>query len=89
MDDTQSANVPPLPKRLLQVFFSPGELYAALKDNPVWFGAMAVCAILVGFAMALIPTELWVDMARANMIESGQQVPAPTRKSRSRRRVRP
>jgi hypothetical protein len=76
MDDTQSVKVPPLPNRLLQVFFSPGELFAALKENPVWFGAMAVCAVLLGVAMALIPTELWVEMSRANLIEAGQQVPS-------------
>lgn len=76
MDDNTGVKLPPLPKRLLQVFFSPGELFSALKETPAWFGAMAVCAVLVGTAMALIPTELWVEMATVNLIESGQQVPA-------------
>jgi hypothetical protein len=66
----------PLPVRFVQVFFSPGELFSALREKPVWFGAMAVVAVLVGVGMALIPTEMWVEFSRNQMLEMGQEVPA-------------
>lgn len=65
----------PLPVRLAQVFFSPGELFSALREKPVWFGAMAVAAVLVAVGMALIPAELWVDFSRNQMIARGQDIP--------------
>lgn len=76
MDDTPEVKLPALPKRLIQVFVSPGELFTALRHQPVWFGAMAVCAVLVAVAMFFIPADLWVEVARNDMIERGQQVPA-------------
>ncbi len=66
----------PLPVRFVQVFFSPGELFSALREKPVWFGAMAVVAVLVGVGVALIPTEMWVEFSRNQMLERGQEVPA-------------
>jgi len=73
--ESASAELRPLPMRLVQVFFSPGELFSALREKPVWFGAMAVTAVLIGVGMALLPTELWVEFSRNQMISSGQDVP--------------
>jgi len=75
MEPEGSVQLPPLPKRLAQVFFSPGELFTALREKPVWFSAMLVVGILVGLALALIPPELWVEFSRNRMIEQGQPVP--------------
>lgn len=65
----------PLPMRLVQVFFSPGELFSALREKPVWFGAMAVTAVLIGVGMSLIPAELWIEFTRNQMIERGGEIP--------------
>jgi hypothetical protein len=73
--ESSPAVLRPLPMRLVQVFFSPGELFSALKEKPVWFGAMAVTAVLVGVGMSLLPTELWVEFSRNQMISSGRDVP--------------
>lgn len=76
MDDAPEVKLPSLPKRIVQTFVSPGELFGALKKKPAWFGAMALCAVLVALAMYLIPNELWVELARNDLIERGQQVPS-------------
>lgn len=74
--ETAAAVLRPLPVRLAQVFFSPGELFTALRVKPVWFGAMAVTAVLVGVGMSLIPAEMWVEFSRNQMMSRGQEVPA-------------
>jgi len=76
MEDSAPSSFPSLPKRLLQVFFSPGELFTALREKPVWFGALAVCGALAVLSVALLPTELWVELTRNQLIEQGQEVPA-------------
>lgn len=73
--DSAPAVLRPLPMRLVQVFFSPGELFSALREKPVWFGAMAVVAVLVGVSMSLIPTEMWIEFSRNQMLERGQEIP--------------
>ncbi len=76
MDNSVPLAFPSLPKRLVQVFFSPGELFTALREKPAWFGALAVCAILSVTAVVLIPVELWVEVARNQLIQQGGEVPA-------------
>ncbi len=76
MEDTAAAPFPSLPKRLVQVFFSPGELFTALRDRPVWFGALAVAATFIMLSTLLIPTDVWVEFSRNQMIQQGQEVPA-------------
>lgn len=76
MEETTSATLPSLPKRLVQVFVSPGELFTALREKPAWFGALAVVGALAILSVALLPTELWVEFSRNQLIERGQEVPA-------------
>ena len=76
MEEFDKPSVPSLPQRILQVFFSPGELFAALKGNPVWFGVLLVGAIIAAASVAFIPTDVWVEMARTQMLEAGQDMPA-------------
>ena len=75
MEESAPSSFPFLPKRLIQVFFSPGELFTALREKPVWFGALAVAGALAVFSIVLIPTELWTDLARNQLIEQGQEIP--------------
>jgi hypothetical protein len=75
VEGTTSGAFPSLPKRLAQVFLSPGELFTALRQKPVWFGALAVAAVLLILSVAVLPTELWVEFSRSQMIERGQEVP--------------
>ncbi len=76
MEETTTSTLPSLPQRVMQVFFSPGELFTALRDKPVWFGALAAGAALIFLSTVFIPTDMWVEFSRAQMIEQGQQVPA-------------
>jgi hypothetical protein len=76
VENSAPSSFPSLPNRLLQVFVSPGELFTALREKPVWFGALAVCGFLAVLSIVLIPTELWVELSRNQLIERGQEVPA-------------
>jgi len=76
VEDSVPVALPPLPKRLVQVFFSPGELFSTLRENPAWGGAMVVVCVLVGISLVLIPADLWVEFSLNQMIERGQEVPA-------------
>lgn len=79
MESNAAPPLPSLPVRLFKVFFSPGELFEALRFKPVWFGALAVGALLVAVSMAIIPMELWEGMLREQAMEqsmrTGQPVP--------------
>ena len=76
MEDATSVNLPPLPKRLFQVFVSPGELFEVLREEPVWFWTLVVVGLLVGLSLVLIPVDLWIEFSRSQMIEQGRPVPA-------------
>ena len=76
MEEPTAATLPSLPQRVVQVFFSPGELFTALREKPVWFGALAVSAALIFLSTVFIPTDVWIEFSRAQMIARGQDVPA-------------
>jgi hypothetical protein len=76
VEESTAAPLPSLPQRLIQVFFSPGEVFTALREKPVWFGALAVSAIFIFLSTVFIPTDVWIEFSRAQLIESGQEVPA-------------
>ena len=78
MEEFDKPSVPSLPQRILQVFFSPGELFAALKGNPVWFGVLLVGGIIAAASVAFIPTDVWVEMTRTQMLEAGREMPPGT-----------
>ncbi|HEX9886941.1 MAG TPA: Yip1 family protein [Longimicrobiales bacterium] len=67
--------LPPLPLRFVQVFVSPGVLFEKLKENPRWFGALALGTVLAIAAMAAIPADVWTEWFRLRMMESGQEMP--------------
>ncbi len=75
MEESTPSSLPSLPKRLIQVFFSPSEVFTALREKPVWFGALAVAGVLAVISVILIPTELWTQLARDQLIQQGQAVP--------------
>jgi hypothetical protein len=72
--ETESAPpIPSLPARLLKVFVSPGELFTELRENPAWFGILAVGAVLAALSMFLIPADLWTQMTREQSAQAGSQ----------------
>ena len=75
VEEPTPSSLPSLPKRIVQVFVSPGELFTALRDNPVWFGVLAVAVVMGGVAMSLIPADLWAEISRNQLIEQGREVP--------------
>jgi hypothetical protein len=73
--EVQESALPPLPARLVAVFFSPGRLMAQLAREPRWLGALLVSAGLIALAMVLTPAELFVEAQRAAAMERGMDVP--------------
>ena len=57
-DGGGNSGLPPLPKRAVQVFVAPGELFDRLREEPVWLDVMLlVVALSVAYTL-LIPEEL-------------------------------
>jgi hypothetical protein len=77
-DSSQTADAQPqtrlsaLPMRVVEVFFSPGKLMAALAEHPVWAGALIVGIVLSLAQMLAIPAEVWQAMFREQMLARGQ-----------------
>lgn len=67
--------LPPLWRRFIAVFFSPGEMFERLAKNPKWFGAALLGGVLVGVGAALVPLDLYADAMRAQFLERGQEIP--------------
>jgi hypothetical protein len=65
-----------LAARLTRVFFSPGDVFERLREEPSWFGALAVGALLVVLSLALIPAEIWVQAMRERAAEQGAELPS-------------
>ena len=68
--------LPPFPKRVVQTFFSPGDLTEALAKHPAWGAALILGAILVVGQTVLIPAEVWDVMFRETMLRQGREMPA-------------
>ena len=64
--------LPSFPRRLLDVFVSPGHLAEALAARPAWAAALVTGAALVVLQIGLIPPEIWEAMFRQVMLEQGQ-----------------
>lgn len=71
---TEEARVPNLLTRIGQVFFSPGQLFDALKQRPVWLDALLVVIALYVVMGLLMPESVIVELMQ---LQSGQQELTP------------
>ena len=69
-------SLPSFPARVIQTFFSPGDLAVALAKNPAWAAAFLLGAVLVIGQTALIPADVWDAMFRETMLRQGREMPA-------------
>jgi hypothetical protein len=53
-----AADLPSLPARIAQVFFSPAALFDKLKAKPAWIGALVTLMVVSLIINAIIPEEL-------------------------------
>lgn len=74
-DATPAPALPSFPARVVQLFAAPSRLFDALRERPVWFVALLVGALAVVAGIVVIPPEVWNEMMRAQLLESGQEVP--------------
>lgn len=64
-----------LPRRLIDLVFSPGKLFEYLAANPVWLGALLVGAAVAALGTFLVPSELFEATMRRQILDSGGQMP--------------
>lgn len=68
----RSSGLPSFPRRVLDVFLSPGRLTEALAREPAWGAAIALGIVLVLSQTLLIPVEVWETLMREQMLARGQ-----------------
>lgn len=74
-DASTESTLPPLPRRLLSVFFSPGVLVEQLAREPRWLGALLASAAVIGISVSLIPVEVFMEVNRQAALERGAEFP--------------
>ncbi len=78
--EVEPRKLPALPRRLVDVMFSPGHLFEALAYRPVWVGALLVGAVLVVIASLItaygMPEHAWEDLISRQVRARGQEVPS-------------
>ena len=73
MSDPSPRPVPGLPRRVLAVFVSPGELFEHLRERPVWGTAMLLVVALNLATVSLMPAELFEEQIRSSIEQSGAE----------------
>ncbi len=71
----QPTAIPALPMRWVQVFVAPSALFDRLKERPAWFWAAVLGGVMVLIGVFAIPTEIWEEFFRAQLLATGQEVP--------------
>jgi hypothetical protein len=66
----------PFPKRIVEVFFSPGRLVEALARHPWWAAALVLGAVIAVVQVLVIPAHVWDAMIREQMVARGQDASA-------------
>ncbi len=69
----------PLHRRIMEVFVAPITLFQRFGPKAPWVGALGVAVVVSAIAMALIPTEVWLQTARDALAAApaGQQGMSP------------
>lgn len=74
MTETTAPQPSALPVRVFKVFFAPGDLFESLREKPLWGGTLFLCGVLVALSVALIPSEIWIEMLRENAANQGTEL---------------
>lgn len=70
--EPEGAPLSPFPKRVLELFFSPGRVMDGLAAHPRWGAAMLLGLTLVVLQTVLIPADVWQVVIREQMLARGQ-----------------
>lgn len=73
-----AGRTPPLHRRLLDTFVSPGRMGRAVAEDPKWLGAMLVVIGLIALSTSLLPPELYAEMQRRAALAQGATPPPMT-----------
>lgn len=66
----------PLHKRIVDTFFSPGELFARFGPDAPWGMALLIATLLSAFAFVVVPTELFVEQMREQLASNPEAAAA-------------
>jgi hypothetical protein len=70
-----AAATPSLLSRIVQVFVSPGELFAGFREHAPWGGALGLLLLVIaataGASFFLVPDQMVVDFMKGQMLASG------------------
>jgi hypothetical protein len=65
----------PLPRRLLDAFFSPAKMGREVARDPRWLGALLVMLALIALSSALLPAEMFAEVQRRAALQRGVTPP--------------
>jgi hypothetical protein len=77
-EEESSPPFPPIYRRFIDVFFSPGKMGADVAREPRWAVALLVGALLIGLQFGIIPAEIYEIAQRRQILSAGgdpSQVP--------------
>lgn len=69
---------PPLPRRLLDTFFSPVKMGRDVARDPRWLGALLVVLGSIALGSALLPAEMLAEVQRRAALQRGVTPPPMT-----------
>ena len=69
----QAADLPSLPARIAQVFFSPAALFDKLKARPAWIGALVTIVVVSLIVQILFPEELLRQLVMEQLGDNPEQ----------------
>jgi hypothetical protein len=75
-DQAPSAGPGPLPRRIVDTFFSPGELFARFGPEAPWGIPLLIATVLSAAAFLLLPSEVLMEQAREQMARQGEAAAA-------------
>ena len=74
-DHTEVRRPPSVGARVLLVFYAPGRLFERLAARPLWGAALLLGAALMAASFLLIPTEIWEQSIREQLLSAGRELP--------------
>lgn len=77
--DTTAAPAPSrsLPRRILDTFVSPGELFAGFGERPPWVGPLLIATVVTVAVFALVPEEIFLEQIREQLRDAPRGAGAP------------
>ncbi len=74
MTTDRNAAPAPLPRRILQTFVAPRELFRSFGEHAPWLGPLAISAVVAALVFLVTPREVFVEMMEGATTRRGKPV---------------